>query len=428
MDISSTFRQFVDNLIVNNQESIESRFATITNRLNKDFHDIDSDTKNGIYVGSYGRNTAIKGISDLDMIFELPEDLYTQYNSRTGNKQSQLLQAVRDSIRKTYSQSEVRGDGQVVVISFTNDFIEICPAFRENDDSFTYPDSNDGGRWKKTNPLPESDAISQTNDEYNGNLINLCRIARAWKNKAGVKINGLLIDTFAYNFITSNDDYKKLNYEEYHEFVRDFFKYMTELNTTQSFWNAPGSNQKAYNKKSNFNAKAKKALKLVEEAIDKNENKTVYEIWRKVFGKHFPYPQEINESSYNYSTTEEFVEDKYFINIINSLKIDCEVTQTGFRIGLLRDMKILKKNKKLRFFITSTDVPLPYEVLWKVKNEGRLAHDRRMWRGQIVESNLNGNERKESTDFEGAHYVECYIIKNGYCVAIDRIDVPIING
>jgi hypothetical protein len=428
MDISSTFRQFVNNLIVDNQESIESRFATITKRLNSDFHNIDSDSKNGIYIGSYGRRTAIKGVSDLDMIFELPEYLYNQYNNRSGNKQSQLLQAVRDSVRQTYSQSEVRGDGQVVIISFTNHFIEICPAFRENDDSFTYPDSNDGGKWRRTNPLPESTTISQTNNKFNGNLINLCRIARAWKNQAGVKINGLLIDTFAYNFITSNDNYQTLTYEKYHEFIRDFFKYIKDLNKNQSFWYAPGSNQKVYNKNSNFNAKSKKALKLIEEAIEENENKTVYEIWRKVFGKQFPYPQEINESSYNFSNTEEFIEDNYFINITNSLKIDCEVTQTGFRVGLLRDMKILKKNKKLRFFISSTDVPLPYEVLWKVKNEGRLAYDRKMWRGQIVESNLNGKERKESSDFEGAHFVECYIIKNGYCVAIDRIDVPIING
>lgn len=40
-----------------------------------------------LYVGSYGRNTAIDGLSDLDMVFQLPYDLYTQYNSYTGNGQ-----------------------------------------------------------------------------------------------------------------------------------------------------------------------------------------------------------------------------------------------------------------------------------------------------------------------------------------------------
>ena len=47
-----------------------------------------------------------------------------------------------------------------------------------------------------------------------------------------------------------------------------------------------------------------------------------------------------------------------------------------------------------------------------------------MLRGQIIDD--NGTEkRKEDTNFEGAHYVECYIIKNNVCVARDRIDVPI---
>ena len=49
-----------------------------------------------------------------------------------------------------------------------------------------------------------------------------------------------------------------------------------------------------------------------------------------------------------------------------------------------------------------------------------------MLRGQIVKD--NGTEiRNEDTNFEGAHFVECYIIKDGICVARDRIDVPIAN-
>lgn len=427
MNIAETFEEFVNNLIVDNQSSIESRFSSITKRLNTDFYKIDSNSENGIYIGSYGRNTAIKGISDLDMIFELPSGLYSQYNNRAGNKQSQLLQAVSNSIQQTYSQSKVRGDGQVVVVEFSNDYIEICPAFRESDNSFTYPDSNSGGRWKKTNPLPEANTIINEDVECNGHLINLCRIARAWKNKSGVKINGLLIDSFVYNFFSENVEYKEIDYSSYDLLVKNFFYYLKELNNERKYWHAPGSNQKVYKKNSNFKSKAKKAFKIVEEAIEKNENKTVNEIWRRVFGRQFPYPKQINESSYNFSSSEEYIENRYPLNISYYLRIDCHVTQVGFRSGLLRQMKFLSKNKKLHFFIDQTDVPQPYEVLWKIKNEGQIAFERGMLRGKIESSNLNGSDRKENSDFEGPHYVECYIIKDGFCVAIDRIDVPIIN-
>ncbi|MGJ1275005.1 SMODS domain-containing nucleotidyltransferase [Sphingobacterium siyangense] len=427
MDTAQIFRDFITNVTVQNQTNIETRFGAITKRLNSDFHDLTSDIENGIYVGSYGRDTAIQGISDLDLLFVLPDHLYQKYNRREGNVQSQLLQDVKASIAKTYSTSKVRGDGQVVVVEFTNDYIEVCPGFKESDGSFTYPDSNNGGKWKKTNPLPEAKTLKEFNEECNGNLIYLCRFTRAWKNKCGVKIGGLLIDTFAYNFFTENPGYKDCELQQFDLLVRDFFKYLSVVDTERRYWYAPGSNQHVYKKNSNFKSKAKKALKNVQEAIDKRENATVYEIWRRVFGKAFPYPQALKEASYNYSSTEEYIEQLYPPNISYRLRIDCQITQEGFRSELLRTIKFLKKNKKLVFFIDETDVPKPYKVLWKVKNEGKIAHDRMCLRGGIIDSNMTDERRKEDSNFEGPHYVECYIIKDGYCVARDRIDVPISN-
>jgi hypothetical protein len=361
----------------------------------------------------------------LDLLFVLPNDLFRKYNNRDGNVQSQLLQDVKASIAKTYSTSKVRGDGQVVVVEFTNDFIEVCPGFKETDGSFTYPDSNNGGKWKKTDPLPEASALKDFNEDCNGNLIHLCRFTRAWKNKCGVKIGGLLIDTFVYNFFKENPDHKDYELSQFDLLICDFFKYLSELDTDRIYWYAPGSNQHVYKKNSNFKSKAKKALKNIEEAIDKKENSTVYEIWRRVFGKAFPYPQALKEASYNFSSSEQYIEQEYPLNISYRLRIDCQVTQEGFRTERLRQIRFLRKNKKLVFFIDETDVPAPYKVLWKVKNEGKIAHDRMCLRGTIIESNMPENRRKEDSNFEGSHFVECFIIKDGYCVARDRIDVPI---
>ncbi|MBB2145299.1 nucleotidyltransferase [Pedobacter sp. LMG 31464] len=426
MDSAQIFKEFVENLTINNNESIINRFSSITKRLNTDFHELDSNTENGTYIGSYGRNTAIDGISDLDIIFVLPDGMYAEYNNRSGNCQKELLQDVADSIYKTYSTSKVRGDGQVVVVEFQNDYIEVCPAFLENDGSYTYPDSNNGGSWKRTNPVPEAEAIENLNEDANNdNIINLCRIVRAWKNKCGIVINGLLIDTFVFNFFIENNEYQSIEYDDYPNLVKDFFAYLKEINTDRKYWYAPGSNQKVYKKNSNFKAKASKALKNIEDAIAKDDNSTVYEVWRKVFGKYFPYPKEVKERSQNYSATEEYIEQRYPLNIHHFLRIDCQVTQDGDRVALLRDMLRLKKNKKLKFFIDKTDTPEPFDVFWKVKNEGEFARDRWSVRGQLIKSNSSDNVRNETSSFDGAHFVECYIIKDGFCVARDRIEVPI---
>ena len=52
-------------------------------------------------------------------------------------------------MKNTYATSHVKGDGQVVVIEFDDRVrFELLPCFENDDGSFTYPDSHNGGRWK----------------------------------------------------------------------------------------------------------------------------------------------------------------------------------------------------------------------------------------------------------------------------------------
>lgn len=427
MDILKTFDEFLVNIEIRNNEDISGKYNSITKRLNKSFYNIDSDTDYSFKVGSYGRKTAINGVSDLDMLYVLTDDIYKKYNGYESNGQSALLQDLKNSILETYSTTDIRGDGQVVVISFSNYIVEVCPAFLQLDGGYKYPDSNNGGSWKKTNPIAEIDELYNFDKDTNGNLSNLAKMTRAWKNKCGVKIGGLLIDTLCYEFLKNNSDFQKTTLDKYDTLVLKYFEFLKDYDTNREFWYAPGSNQKVFRKESNFISKAKKAHKNIEEAIEKNENSTVYGIWKRVFGYSFPYPKSINEASENYTTNEEYIEDKYPVDIKYRLKIDCEVSQAGFRTEFLRKMlDRLRVNKKLKFFIVMTDVPKPYIIKWKVKNEGAIAKQRNNFRGQIL--NDDGKEvRNENTNFSGAHFVECYVIKNDICVARDRIDVPISN-
>ena len=38
------------------------------------------------------------------------------------------------------------------------------------------------------------------------------------------------------------------------------------------------------------------------------------------------------------------------------------------------------------------------------------------------------NKKRERSEFNGPHYVECYLVKNGVCVARDKIPVNIYGG
>ena len=187
MGLADWFRTFCGNIQVQNGAAISSRYKAITKRLNTDFWETDSDMSHSLQVGSYGRNTASHGTSDVDMIFQLPSSVYKQYDDYRGNGQSALLQAVRNSVKKTYSATNIGADGQVILIPF-NDGItfELVPGFVNEDDSYTYPDSTGGGSWKKTNPKPEIEAIRTRNSTCNNNLVPLCRMMRSWKKKWSV--------------------------------------------------------------------------------------------------------------------------------------------------------------------------------------------------------------------------------------------------
>lgn len=291
MGIAENFTHFCNNLKIGPEirSGISLRYEKITQRLNKDFYNTDSTTSHSRYVGSYGRGTAIKGFSDLDILFQLPHEVYVKYNSHLSNSQSNLLQEVRNSISKTYSTSEISADGQVVVVSFSDNIrFEVMPSFINKNKSYTYPDSNNGGSWKITNPIPEIDAISSMDSNCNSNLKNLCKMTRAWKNKWDVPIGGLLIDTLAHNFI-KNWDFKDKSYFYYDWLCRDFFKYLSEQNKDQKHWFAVGSNQ-IISRKGLFEAKAKKCYELSLVAIKSESDgypHTAKSKWSEIFGTEF---------------------------------------------------------------------------------------------------------------------------------------------
>ncbi len=239
-----------------------------------------------------------------------------------------------------------------------------------------------------------------------------------------------MIDTLVYNHFVNNDYYKQKSYSGYFDMLKSLFCYLKGLDKDQSYWLAVGSKQFVYNKeKGSFVSQADKAYKKF---CDCDTDEKKYSALNFVFGTSFPNANTIANSAYEYSgrgfnDTEEFIENLVPVDIRYSGKIDCKVTQDGFRAFLLttflRDGRHLAHNKSLEFFIANNNVPPPYQIWWKVRNIGSVAERKNQIHGQIIKSNRD--KQREHTNFDGPHYVECYIIKDGICVARNRIDVPI---
>ena len=290
--LANKFEQFCKNIRISeeNETSISIYYWNITKRLNKDFWNTESNTSHSLYVGSYGRDTDIL-VSDIDMIMSLPWKVFTQYDWYTHNWQSSLLNAVKESLKKTYPTSHIKGDWQVVQINFSDGItFEIVPWFEFDDGSFYYPDTNNWWSWKTTKPRAEKKEIKEKNDMRNWNLKNLCRMIRARKTHCNIPIGWLLVDTFAYNFLKDRE-YKDKSFYYYDRMVESFFEYLKELNEDQEYRLAPWSNQRA-NRKWKFNYKATQAYNAIQKAIEYEENEMPYSANNKrkeIFGSKFTW-------------------------------------------------------------------------------------------------------------------------------------------
>lgn len=430
MTISSSFSTFLSNIKVDNYDSIGKRYEEITKKLNKTFRDTDSTTANSLQVGSYGRYTGIKGISDLDMLYVMPKTKWDVYK----NSPSSLLADVRDALKERYPTTDIKYDRLVVDVFFSNFTFEVQPVFEETgDDGYTnykYPDTK-YGCYKITKPKQEQKAMTDFKNSHGTHHRLLCKMVRAWKNNMGVAMGGLLVDTLTYNFLCENSEYDFSSYSDFDNMSLDFFEYLKNQ-PKQEHYQALGSNQDV-KVKHPFSSKAGEAYSKAKQAIEEEDELSRNEFWREVFGKEFPKGEakKVDSKAYstNYVDKEQFIEDQYPVDILYDLKIDCIIERDGFRPTSLRDVLASKKwihhNFTLKFYIKSTDVPGDYTVKWKVKNVGEEAKRRNCLRGFIEKPNVDGTSRKETSDFFGPHYVECYIIKNGIVVARDKILVPI---
>ena len=161
--------------------------------------------------------------------------------------------------------------------------------------------------------------------------------------------------------------------------------------------------------------------------------------WQKIFGPEFTQPitkaaeltaleRVAAKPPADRAPLEEFIEEKgYAFAGGHKLRIECTVSRRrGFRDGTrLRAMPWVEKGRSLQFRITYCDVPRPYQVWWKVRNNGpEAASVPGGLRGQLLPDDGSAS-RTETTSYRGRHYVEAYIIKDGQVFASDHHDVVI---
>ncbi|WP_155983457.1 SMODS domain-containing nucleotidyltransferase [Nitratireductor aquibiodomus] len=268
-------------------EDANTKVGGIVSSLNRSFYG-ESVVSRYLVAGSWGKNTAIRPPSDVDIFFILPNEVFHRFNARTGNKQSQLLQYVRDVVSTTYPQTRIRGDGQVVVVGFNSIEIEIVPAFIAQGGGFIICDANDGGRWKLVNPAGEASALDQSDMAFNGNVRKITRILKQWKRHCNVPIKSFQVEQLVRESLPG------MIWGGYQEFwfdwiVRDVFAYM--IGRAGGGFYMPGNPGEWINLGDDWKSKAISAYERACKACAcerQNLNMAAGSEWQKIFGNAIP--------------------------------------------------------------------------------------------------------------------------------------------
>jgi hypothetical protein len=170
--VRARFNRLLANLTITaaQSEDGETKEAGVRACLNRHYWGLSSETNNSLLIGSWGKKTRRRPSRDIDILFLLPPSVYRQFEQRTGNRQSQLLQEVKDVLARTYSQTSIRGDGQVVVVPFNTIMVEVSPGFRCQDGSVIICDTNDGGRYKTSTSEAEASDLAASDARWNGTV------------------------------------------------------------------------------------------------------------------------------------------------------------------------------------------------------------------------------------------------------------------
>ena len=288
--VRQRFRRFHEELSLSKDQIRDGlgKQDGVRKALHRAYYDESTEDPAGFVVGSWGKRTAVAPPGDVDVFFELPPEVYDRIETYQGNKQSALLQEVRGHLLDSYPQTQMRGDGQVVVVGFNTTVVEVVPAFRHDGyGRFYMPDTNNGGQWKLVDPQAEVAFIDRADGGASGNVRPMAQMLKTWKRFCNVPLKSYQIELLVAEFMTTYEN-RHGDYYWYDWFMRDFFGWL--CNKAWANLIIPGTAE-LINLGDEWLSRAQSARDRALRACDGEYNDfpiSAGEEWRKIFGDRIP--------------------------------------------------------------------------------------------------------------------------------------------
>lgn len=180
MSVADRFNTLLNWISMSTQEenAFETHRQTVAAALKSDFA-VNRIEK----MGSFSRGSALRGISDLDLLVQVAVDDVRRggYLVNSGT----VLNNVRDRLRARFRATDVGRDQQAVVVAFSGgqEKIDVVPAVFDRMDEgrpvYLIPDGVGG--WMRTSPSAHASYINSADARCGGKLKYTIMLLKYWR-------------------------------------------------------------------------------------------------------------------------------------------------------------------------------------------------------------------------------------------------------
>ena len=424
-------------------DQLDERVGAVDSFLRTGDGEIATRFVQTIPQGSYAHRTIINPVDsndefDADVLLELTEEP----DWSAEDYVEELYKAFRASSRY---RGMVSRHTRCVKVDYANEFhIDVVPYVERHGEHYICNRDND--EFELTNPEGFNEWLDQQDQTTGGKLIKVIRLLkylRDYKNTFSVKsvILNILVGGRVNSalLLGDSDHYKDLP-TALKNLLSDLNDYL-QANPTMPMLTDPSCPSENFNHRcdqaqyTNLRKWTKYYSDKATAAFKEEDRDTSLKLWREIFGYDFGVTSTtVAKASAAHigraRDTEQLLDRDlgipFQIDPRYTLRLGARVRpKNGWRTYSLQGHgNAVAKDRTIRFSLDKCDVPAPYKVYWKVRNTGEEAIRADCIRGQI-KADDGTRRRDEPTKYRGKHYVECYVVKNGVCVAVAHQNVII---
>jgi len=440
MKLVKYFDEFLQNHVNLNQsriDKLERRVGTIE-KLLRNNEIFGKYIQKMVRQGSWAHKTIIKPLPKSN---EFDADVLLYFTEFDNWEPKDYVENLYSEFRKNdIYKNKVARKTRCVTLDYSDEFhIDIVPAFiRESffEERSQYITNRVDNSEEETNPDGYTNwfAIKNKTTTKN-NLVKVVRLAKYMRDiKSNFSAKSILLTTMlglqVYNGYFVQDDVN-ISFTDIPTSLKTIFNRLNNFLKNNYLMpqienpSLPGETFTRHwdeAKYQNFREKIKVYTEKINDAYYEKNTVESAKKWQQVFGDQFATwlikVAETDEFGYfnKFSVTSHCKPPMWLIRITGRAQIDAYVygqhnlTKLS---GINSDGRKLPKGLSLHFY-AKTNILKPFKIFWQVVNTGFEAENANDLRGEFLE---DGFQHNESTKYEGKHWIEYFIIKNGVCVA-----------